>query len=52
MLQGTVDLEDLVNQVDTALAAEHEEVRAEATELQKTVNHLMEGLQRVQGGLR
>jgi hypothetical protein len=44
-----MDLEELINQVDEALARDHDEVQAEAAELQNTVSGLMDGLQRVQG---
>lgn len=48
-VQGTVHLEQLVTEVNEALAEEHAAVQAEAEELQKTVDGLMQRLEKVQG---
>lgn len=46
-LQSTRELEELVEQVDAALSEDHESVKSEAIELEKTVNAFMDNLQRV-----
>lgn len=47
-MQGTMELEQLVTEANSALMEENAEVQTEAKELQTTVDGLMRGLQRVQ----
>ena len=46
-VQSTRELEELVEQVDAALGEDHDSVKAEAIELEKTVHAFMDNLQRV-----